>query len=508
MLICAVPSCPVPEEPALLYLKRMGRQRGWADQTDEFLSRLLVDVFLGADVAETVALLDEADHTDEVARDTALKTLLQWRVCKWTADQNRKGVTPPTALVLDQFEMQRLAMPVAARPASLGTSACSAARKAMSRWRLRFGGRIGRLTLREEIPLDVMRSKATAVWQWCNYLRSKVPANKIPLLINFDETAICLFQGHGRGNVFVAKGRAAAQNISRRETRTHLTHVAFVCDAAEVQAVMPQIIIANERTILARDFVALRAACPANVVLVRAKSSWNNVTLCGRIIRVLARTLAPYIEYQPILFFDAASQHLGPPVWAACAATSIWPILVPAKMTGVLQMLDTHGFAIFKIHIQRSYQAARIATADGQVGIAELIASIRTAIREVLEGRSWAHAFVGNGFGAEQIGISRRVLDELQFEAPLSISAAKPTLTQLQACFPQRLRAPVASAWRSLNAPACGCVTLGAYSSTSASSALSSPVVAASDTVLPAFQIPLNTRSRARAASSSVGVAG
>ena len=33
-----------------------------------------------------------------------------------------------------------------------------------------------------------------ASWQWVNYLISKVPTGKKPLLINMDETAVCLFR--------------------------------------------------------------------------------------------------------------------------------------------------------------------------------------------------------------------------------------------------------------------------------------------------------------------------
>ena len=44
-------------------------------------------------------------------------------------------------------------------------------------------------------------AEAFASWQWVNYLISKVPAGKKPLLINMDETAVCLFQGTGRGTI-------------------------------------------------------------------------------------------------------------------------------------------------------------------------------------------------------------------------------------------------------------------------------------------------------------------
>ena len=78
-----------------------------------------------------------------------------------------------------------------------------------------------------------------------------------------DETAICLFQQGGKGNVFLAKTQRSVQQATRGQRRTYLTLVAFVCDDPRVQVVLPQIIIVKERTIPQRDFEALRATCPA-----------------------------------------------------------------------------------------------------------------------------------------------------------------------------------------------------------------------------------------------------
>lgn len=40
--------------------------------------------------------------------------------------------------------------------------------------------------------------------------------------------------------------------------------------------------------------------------------------------------------------FDACGQHVGVQAWSACIATHVWPILAQAKMTRLLQPLDTH----------------------------------------------------------------------------------------------------------------------------------------------------------------------
>ena len=76
--------------------------------------------------------------------------------------------------------------------------------------------------------------EAAAFWQWANYCASRVPAGRRQLRINFDETAVCLYQGHARGNIFLAKTDQTRQNVPRWKRRAYLTHVAFACDGAAV----------------------------------------------------------------------------------------------------------------------------------------------------------------------------------------------------------------------------------------------------------------------------------
>ena len=71
-----------------------------------------------------------------------------------------------------------------------------------------------------------------------NYLVRQVPAGKKLLLINLDETAVCLWQGDQRGTVLVSKKRKREepiQRVNRATRRTYLTHVAIVCDTPSYQ---------------------------------------------------------------------------------------------------------------------------------------------------------------------------------------------------------------------------------------------------------------------------------
>ena len=330
--------------------------------------------------------------------------------------------------------------------------------------------------------------EATAVWQWSNHSRSRTQAGRQTLCINIDETAICLFQGHGEGNLFCSK---KTQNVSRWAQRVHLTLVAFLCEDAALQSKMPQILIGNERTIPANSLGALRASLPHNCHLVRAPSAWVDGYKFALAVKFLGVAMAPYAEeYQVVLYFDAYKAHLAPVVWSACAAARIIPVVIPARLTWLLQPLDAHVFAAFKVRLQREYQTARLDNPDGVCGVCELLLAVRRAIAEVLEGRSWAHAFQHTGFGADQGGISLRVLGQVGVQLPLAIPSTRPSDDQVQSCLPEKMRVNIAAMFKELSAkPALPAVSSGGSS-------------ASSGHALMAFgcdYIAMNTRSRTRA---------
>ena len=292
------------------------------------------------------------------------------------------------------------------------------------------------------------------MWQWWNCAASCVDPGLDILRINLDETSVCIFQGGGKGTVVCRKrrleaNRQLAQQVSSGRKRMCLTHIAMVCDRPDVQPVLPQVVIGNEATFKAGDMGTLRDACPGNVHLLRQKSAWNNIEVCRQVIRLLGAALRkrshpPLVRrWQAVLFMDACRLHLHRSVVAACLSEGIWPIIVPAKLTWLLQPLDTHAFKAYKEHLREAYQRARLLTAGGDLSMEQFLAALCDTIRQVLQGRRWAAAFDQNGFGQMQARVSHTVLQRLQAPEPLTVPTALPALNELQVCFPKRAKVPV-----------------------------------------------------------------
>ena len=279
-----------------------------------------------------------------------------------------------------------------------------------------------------------------------------------------DETSVCLWQGDGKGTVVCSKkrrrrwsaeavedaGADVGQPASRKVRRTCLTHVAFICDRPEVQPLLPQVLIGNCATFLIRDWHQLLAQCPPNVYLIRQKSAWNNAEVCKRIFNILAAVLRPWsARLQPILLMDACYAHLHASVAECCSRQGIWLVVIPARLTGLMQPCDTHAFQTYKVYLKKAYQRLRAAHPTGKVSVADFLAAVYETVRFVLQGAKWALAFDRDGFGAgvqaAQSQESGYVLRQLALSVAPAVGASQPGEDVLALCYP-RNRAVAATA--------------------------------------------------------------
>ena len=340
--------------------------------------------------------------------------------------------------------------------------------------------------------------QALAAWRWYNYVADQVPAEKRILRLNIDETSVCLFQGSGRGNVFVSKKRRVSQHVSRATRRRCMTHVGVICDNTYIQPHLPQVLIGNWATFKAGSMTALRGRAPANVVLLRQKSAWNNEAVCAWIVRRIGRALAPYThEYQPVLLMDVSRIHTARSVLVACHAAGIWVVLIPALLTWLLQPLDTHGFQRYKAHLRNKYLEARIAAAGDALEVGEFLPCVYSAVLHVLQGIRWVRAFDDDGFGAQQSLVSARILDRLGPDRHLEVPRTRPADAELAHCFPRGAAVPTALLWRPFNAAVAPCAMRAPACA---------PSVVAGSAVVVALREP-RTRAEHRAATAARAVA-
>ncbi len=117
--------------------------------------------FMQVDVDELALLTDMHAPSDTAAMKAALIYVEQLQLARWTARLNaEQGVAPSTESVLQRFEERRCQIPLGVRPPCVGTGAETKARMWASAWRRRWGGKHGRIRVRENVPAAELHSKA------------------------------------------------------------------------------------------------------------------------------------------------------------------------------------------------------------------------------------------------------------------------------------------------------------------------------------------------------------
>ena len=152
-------------------------------------------------------------------------------------------------------------------------------------------------------------------------------------------------------------------------------------------------------------------------------------------------------QRQPILLFDAARLHLSKDVFKSCLTAGVWPLVVPARTTWLLQPLDVDAFQHYKAHLKRTYQKARV-DAGGDLAIDKFLECVYATIRRVLQGKLWAPTFDRVGFGAAQAKLSAFVARQLQLQGPVQIPALRPSEEQVGQCFPKGAALPMPTIFR------------------------------------------------------------
>lgn len=327
--------------------------------------------------------------------------------------------------------------------------------------------------------------QANAMWQWSQYLHKRAhEKGRRPLLINLDETSVPVTFSSVKGTVIVkdSLGKRLARPVQKMvasDKRTYFTHVAMICNDPVVQKLLPQVLFVGAKDLTIPEFDALQTDLPPNVFIRKQHKGWNNADQHAVIIRIIGMVLAPLLEtVQPILTFDAVPLHIGPEMLTAIAIAGLWYIVIPARMTALLQPCDTHAFARYKRFLRKEWCGPQSVTTSRMFHMIKLV--IR-AIKDVLEENSWKKAFDANGLGRSLVHVCGRIRRHLELTSMPTVPASRPTQELLKLCWP-RNQEPHAAAWHAIPTDA-----------TAASSAASSTDVVAPPVTGPPLPIDATT---------------
>jgi hypothetical protein len=133
---------------------------------------------------------------------------------------------------------------------------------------------------------------------------------------------------------------------------------------------------------------------------------WNNAQVMTRWLRCISDWVKSHVpDMRIVLIMDCFSVHMSERTLQMCRRLHIDVVLIPARMTWLLQCLDTDVFAILKRELRRLTAMVELSVRNGQVGTEDLLSSIGHAIQTILVTRPWLNAMCKVGIGRNLSGL-------------------------------------------------------------------------------------------------------
>ena len=295
--------------------------------------------------------------------------------------------------------------------------------------------------------------EAALMLQWAEWLRKCVLGGRETIFVNLDETPMAKQMKARRGYVCEVIGTVASDwhaRITTRDSRSHATLMAAVCDDAELQRHLPQLLLTKDETLTRAEKTAL-AALPLPIRWLRGTSGWMTSALCKQVFTIYRRAIrAVRPNADIVMVFDVASQHVTRDVLMHLNRLNMHTLLIPAGMTWLLQPLDTHVFSTLKRSLHDLQSRGR---GESPLGILPACSWIRiagAAIKDVLVDRDWTHSLRGNGLHSQVVPL-RPTLANFFHEVfplpPFPLSSAqmkdllnRPTMERRDACLRYSMR--------------------------------------------------------------------
>ena len=235
---------------------------------------------------------------------------------------------------------------------------------------------------------------------WVTWVLRHVLHGQNPVLVNIDETALQKGMPQRKGyhlfklNLKKSQIRAV---IRHRDTRSHVTYLACTTNVSDLQAHLPQFILPNHERLRPSEREALENLV-APMQWIRNGNGWlksEDLTTCISQIRRVVRTHCPNREL--VLLMDAAPTHFAQGVVSHCSKLNVLVVFFPAKLTYLLQPLDSHVFGVLKHTLSLEHLHMRQASPSGSMSSEDWVGAANKVIRSVIVNRNWTASFARNG---------------------------------------------------------------------------------------------------------------
>lgn len=288
---------------------------------------------------------------------------------------------------------------------------------------------------------SVIPEQVLAYWQWLQFasLEGENIGQK-PLYVNVDETSIAFMTGLKGTVAKPCKGKRARETASLSQRRNNFTLMAAIAPEPAIQAALPQFVLLNKHQISKADLAAAVSSAPANVHILRRRSSWcDNGVVRQYLSRLRAAMDVAAPDRYILLILDCARAHIHNSVRDHAKRCRIRLIYCPAGTTKYLQPCDLQLFHPLKRAMEEVWRDRKSQEANLELTMRFRLSVLFEAMQHVLTGRPWDRAFHLAGVG-NQRSVGRALLAALGWTHVPKISVCPPALVDVATIFPRRMK--------------------------------------------------------------------
>ena len=255
-----------------------------------------------------------------------------------------------------------------------------------------------------------MLSQVSIYLRWSQWLLQRVLKDRPHVIVNMDETGVSNVTSSKHG-VIISRGRRnvpVESQGAKRARSSKITLLAVTCSSPELQPHLPQVLLPRYKK--GGDAPATLKEAWANVGAPlqawHATPGYNETPIMMKWMTELRRSIHTVSrETWILLVLDCSVVHICQRVLKHAARLGILILLVPARLTWMMQPLDTHIFVNLKRNLRNSIARSEMAAATGEILMPLRIALIGEAVQQCLVHSDWTHVLPRVGLHASLDGL-------------------------------------------------------------------------------------------------------
>ena len=396
-------------ELAAIWASRAARKR--CRTRDNLDGRISAHTVLGwvdnwREDSEIMAALQSLEHNlREQADDFLIETLLiEDLLVYWS-----RGIQTTTEVaIMTLLRKWRLRPSSARRAAWLQRLADdteyrkSWGRHFRARWNLRWAGEGSA----RYMTSTVIQSKAAILIRWLRWSSRGTGADRPVLFINMDETSISCLKTSKKAMVGPSAfdRTRAGHGCKKQRGLPRCALIASIVNDDALQSKLPQVFLPRSKPGVypPRSIRNVIADAQPPVQAYHGGSGFQSADSMRQWLKDLRRVL---LRERPdhiwVLVMDCYSVHVSMEALKYAKALRFVIVLIPGRMTWLLQPLDSHIFAGLKQVLRRLVMHLRISSENGTITWSEGLKAATTAVRQQLVSKSWRHVMQASGMDAD-----------------------------------------------------------------------------------------------------------